>query len=620
MIAMTFCKYKWLAMVGLLAIALIGAESAAQRGGGRGGGGGARGGGGGGGYRSSGGGGVSRSSYSGNGSVRYSAPRSSSSSYSRPATASYSRSSAPVAAQRSAGGAVARSSTPAYRSSGTVAAQRSTAGSSGGGYTYRSANSYYKPANSGSIVHGGTITGPGGSTIGGIQGPRGGGAVGIKGAESGTAGAVRGPGGGGAAKVEGPGGGTAAAVRGPGGGGAAKVEGLGGGTAGAVRGPGGGGAARVEGPGGGTAGAVRGPAGAGAAGIRGPGGSTAGAVWGPGGHGVAGARGPYGNRVVTNLPTGAVRYPWHGNDYWHAGFGWYQPTWVGDSVCYDSVYPPTGFYYPTLPSDYSTVVIDNNTYYEADGVYYQEGEQDGQKGYVVAAAPGGAEGTSGGEASGENPFQVFKSMCDYLAGLETFSAVAQTTIDEMGLSGEKVQVSARRMLYVSRPNKVALDVTGDKGAKTIVYDGNTVTMLDRAENVYTVIQVPDTIDAALDTLAQDYGVVVPLEDLMYKDLYDRAAARASAGQYLGLHTVDGVKCHHLAFTTDTADWEVWIDAGDKPAPRKMTIDYRENTARSRYSADIVGWVGSPAFPADKFKLKLPDDAKRIEITPNQGKS
>ena len=76
---MTFCKYKWLAMVGLLAIALIGAESAAQRGGGRGGGGGARGGGGGGGYRSSGGGGVSRSSYSGNGSVRYSAPRSSSS-------------------------------------------------------------------------------------------------------------------------------------------------------------------------------------------------------------------------------------------------------------------------------------------------------------------------------------------------------------------------------------------------------------------------------------------------------------------------------------------------------------------------------------------------------------
>jgi hypothetical protein len=603
---MTFCKYKWLAIVGMLAIALIGGtESAAQRGGGRGGGGGSRGGGGGGAFRGGGGGGggsrgggASRSSYSGNGSIRYSAPRSSSSSYSRPAAPSYSRPSTPVATQRPAGGAVARSSTPSYGASGTVAAPRSAAGSSFGGYSYRSATASYRPTNSGSIVHGGTITGPGGSTIGGIQGPRGGGAVGIKGSEGGTAGAVRGPRGGGAAKVEGPGGGTASAVRGPGGGGAAKVEG----------------------PGGGTAGAVRGPGGAGAAGIRGPGGSAAGAVWGPGGHGIVGAQGPYGNRVLTNLPTGAVHYPWQGRDYWHEGFGWWRPSWVGDGVCYNWAYPPIGFYYPTLPGEYSTVVIDNSTYYEAEGVYYQEGEQDGQKGYVVAEAPEAPEGSADDEPEGENPFKIFKSMCDYLAGLETFSAVAQTTTDEMGLSGEKVQVSARRILYVSRPNKVAVDVTGDRGARRVVYDGKTVSMLDRTENIYTVVQVPDTIDAALDTLAQNYGIVVPLEDLMYKDLYDKAVARASAGQYLGLHTVDGLKCHHLAFSTDTTNWEVWIDAGDKPAPRKIAIDYEQNTARSRYSADIVGWVGSPEISAEKFKFELPDGVKRVEITPSPGRS
>ncbi|HVP11227.1 MAG TPA: DUF2092 domain-containing protein [Phycisphaerae bacterium] len=330
--------------------------------------------------------------------------------------------------------------------------------------------------------------------------------------------------------------------------------------------------------------------------------------------------GPYGNRVLTNLPAGAARYAWQGQDYWHDGFGWWQPSWVGDSVYYNWAYPPVGYYYPTLPTDYNTVEMNGNTYYEAEGVYYQEGEQDGQKGYVVAEAPETAEQPAAGEVEGENPFKIFKNMCDYLAGLDTFSMVAETTVDEMGLSGEKVQVSAQRILYVSRPNKVAVDVAGDRGTKRIVYDGKTVSMLDRGENIYTVVQVPDTIDAALDTLAQDYGVVVPLEDLMYKDLYDRAVARVSAGQYLGLHMVDNLKCHHLAFSTDVANWEVWIDAGDKPAPRQITVDYGQNTARSRYSADITGWVGSPELKAEKFKFELPDGATRVEITPNPSKS
>jgi len=84
--------------------------------------------------------------------------------------------------------------------------------------------------------------------------------------------------------------------------------------------------------------------------------------------------------------------------------------------------------------------------------------------------------------------------------------------------------------------------------------------------------VPGTIDDALDKLARDYGIVVPLADLMYKDLYERVVARASAGQYLGLGTVNDLSCHHLAFSTDTANWEVWIEAGDKRLDWKLDYD------------------------------------------------
>ena len=551
-------KYRWLMAAGILAAALVCGDALGARGGGgggsRGGGGGSRGGGGG----SRGGGGSSaRSSFSGSGSVRYSAPRQTpSSSFSRPAAPATRPSTRPATP-------ATRPATPGARPGTPSTLPAAPATRPGGGPISRPGAPAYRPPNYGSIsnsgvggnIQHGSVTTPGGATIGAIQGP---------------------------------GGGTAVGVVGPGGGGAA-----------AIRGPGGGGAAAVRGPGGGTAGAIWTPSGYGAAGFRGP-----------GGYGVAGVRGPYGSAVVTNLPPAAIHYPYGGHDYWHVSFGWYGQYWHGDDVYYGWVYPPIGYYYPSLPPDSTTVVINNTTYYSSDDVYYQEGEQDGKKGYVVVKAPEDAKADQG-----KNPFDILKSMCDYVAGLEKFTTIVTTTTDEVLESGEKIQVSSRRILNVSRPDKVAVDALADSGEKKSVYDGKTVSMFDRPKNVYAVVQMPPTIDAALDVLAQDYGIVMPLGDLLYKDAYARLVARVATGQYVGLHKVGSFDCHHLAFSGDAADWEMWIEAGDKPVLRKVTIDYKQVTVKPRYSGLVVGWVENPAFAAGTFEFSPPAEAKRIEIVP-----
>lgn len=277
---------------------------------------------------------------------------------------------------------------------------------------------------------------------------------------------------------------------------------------------------------------------------------------------------------------------------------------------YGWAYPPVGYYYPSLPPEYNTTVINNTTYYESEGVYYQEGEKDGKKGYVVAEVPPGAESS---QPPGENPFKILKTMCDYLAGLRMLSLVVNTTTDELGPSGEKVQIYSRRAINVSRPDKIAVDAAGDKGERRVVYDGRNISMLDRKQNAYSVIQSPDTIDATLDMLARDYGIALPLGDLLYTNLYDRLEAGTSAGQYVGLHEVNGLKCHHLAFLTQTVSWEIWIETGDKPVPRKIAIDYGQDAARSRYSADVFAWTGSPTFAPTTFDFKMPSIVKRVEI-------
>ena len=64
-----------------------------------------------------------------------------------------------------------------------------------------------------------------------------------------------------------------------------------------------------------------------------------------------------------------------------------RPLWYAGHAYYWRSYPPAGYYYPTLPTGYTVVVIDGKTYYLNDGVYYIQTTKDGQKGYAVAPAP-----------------------------------------------------------------------------------------------------------------------------------------------------------------------------------------------------------------------------------------
>ena len=327
-----------------------------------------------------------------------------------------------------------------------------------------------------------------------------------------------------------------------------------------------------------------------------------------------GDRFPHG-RPINHLPTGHHSHHHRGHDYYYHGHHWWRPYWYGGYVRYWPAYPPPGYYYPRLPDDYSTTVINNNTYYLADGVYYQKGEQDGASGYVVVQAPeatGEPEVTSSADVP--DPFETLRAASDYLGKLKEFTVIGSSTHDEVLDSGEKIQSSGRRTVSVKRPNKVAVEFRGDGDNRRAVYDGKTVTVLSRTRKMYASISVPDTISAALDVLAQDYGMTVPMSDLMRPDAYDSLVGNVRTGQYVGLHTVGVYRCHHLAFTQDAVDWEIWIQSGDRPLPRKLSISYKGMSGNPRYTLILPRWDLSPVAE-DKLRLEIPSDAKKIEVLP-----
>ncbi len=208
---------------------------------------------------------------------------------------------------------------------------------------------------------------------------------------------------------------------------------------------------------------------------------------------------------------------------------------------------------------------------------------------------------------------ALRAMSDALRDAKEFSFRAQSTMDEELETGQIAQFSSTRRALVRRPNKMFVERSGDLGARSFWYDGRTLTVLDKAANVYASVSVPDTIEKMLDHVIEEYDLTIPLADLLFHRRYDTLSAEAQSGRYVAVHKIGDTDCHHLAFRQETIDWQIWIDTGKIPLPRKILITYKNEPGRPQYSATMDKWNLSPKSSDQMFKFQPPADAQRIEM-------
>jgi hypothetical protein len=230
---------------------------------------------------------------------------------------------------------------------------------------------------------------------------------------------------------------------------------------------------------------------------------------------------------------------------------------------------------------------------------------------VIAAA--GQVGT--GARIDPTADRVLRRMCRYLQSQRQFHIAATEEMDAVRVSGQKVRFSNYRDVTIRRPNRIYSEVAGDTLNRHFWYDGKSMTMLDTKRNLYATAPAAPTIDATLDRLARDYRLYVPLADLVFSDPYQELTEHVQTGAYLGVHSVDRYRAHHLLFTQEHVDWQIWIDAGARPVPRKVVITHKDQPGQPEYQATLYDWSVGPPAPEGMFHFRPPKGATRIEIVP-----
>ena len=216
-------------------------------------------------------------------------------------------------------------------------------------------------------------------------------------------------------------------------------------------------------------------------------------------------------------------------------------------------------------------------------------------------------------ARADDAANVLKSMTDYLSNQKTLSASFDSDIEVITPELQKIQFASSGQMKLSRPDKLRVRRTGGYADVELVYDGKTISVYGNNAKSYVQADLPGTVDQMIDTIQARSGLGLPGTDLLFSDAFDVMMASVLDGQHIGLGVVDGVECEHLAFRGPDTDWQIWIETGAKPVPRKYVITSKTLAGAPQYTLRLRDWKTDAFTDADTFVFKPPAGVTKLDL-------
>ena len=218
----------------------------------------------------------------------------------------------------------------------------------------------------------------------------------------------------------------------------------------------------------------------------------------------------------------------------------------------------------------------------------------------------------------DGAIDALKDMSNYLMSAKTLGLTTQGSLDVVTNDGQRIQLDGVTTYKMRRPGFV-IDYESDIKSRRFIYDGKNFTVYSPKLGFYATVKAPPTNREVLDTIYNKFGIKLPLEDLFRwgdGSNADRIKALKSAYE-VGSATIDGVPTDHFAFREAEIDWEVWIQKGDQPWPRKLVIVDRTDPSRPTFTTRLT-WQMNPAFTDADFTFVPDANAKRIQMATYKG--
>jgi hypothetical protein len=196
--------------------------------------------------------------------------------------------------------------------------------------------------------------------------------------------------------------------------------------------------------------------------------------------------------------------------------------------------------------------------------------------------------TPSARAQADDATKILKAMSDYVASQKSISLNFDTDVEVITPEIQKIQFASSGKLLLSRPDKLWASRTGGYADVELIFDGKAVTIFGKDRNVYAQVETSGTLDQLVDLLRNKYSLEMPGADLLQSDPYGVLMPNVIDAKHIGRGVIDGVECEHLAFRNQDTDWQLWVEVGTHPIPRKYVITSKATAAGTAVHAADQG--------------------------------
>lgn len=232
---------------------------------------------------------------------------------------------------------------------------------------------------------------------------------------------------------------------------------------------------------------------------------------------------------------------------------------------------------------------------------------------VLSAALASAQAGKEAQAIEPEAVAAVNRMSDYLKTLTAYRVQAETTTDEVLVAGPKIQYGGTIDATVRMPDRLRLSaVREDREEQQFFYDGKSLTVWLKERTSWAQAPVPATVGEMIAQVRAKYGIALPLDDLIRDALRGELLKDVTAGIVIGSGRIAGVECEHLGFHEDAIDWQIWIEKGSRPLPRKLVITTLGEPSQPQHT-EVLTWDLRPMTDDAQFTFTPPAGAQRIVI-------
>jgi len=215
---------------------------------------------------------------------------------------------------------------------------------------------------------------------------------------------------------------------------------------------------------------------------------------------------------------------------------------------------------------------------------------------------------------------ALERMGAFLREQQTFTIQQRSETDYVLDNGQKIRLSARGDLRVRRPDHLRADVISDRKDRQFFYDGKTFTMFGKRVGLYASVPAPPTILELASLLEERHGLELPMVDMFRMGSDNSVIDQITDATVVGPTKLDGVDTIQYAFRQPGLDWQIWLEAGARPLPRKIILTTTDDPTRPEHTIELT-WDLNAKHDDAVFAFVPPKDSAKIplaEIIPTRG--